>query len=154
MSVEVPKPEIEVEEEVEDEEGTEVVSEETPAPDQPTSESPPKALKTVGWLTLGLGGGALVGGVITGAMALSKNSEIEDACGGTVCPPGEDSSLEDDRDRMALMTDILLPVGSVLAATGITLLIINSVKEKESSSAKLQPVVGPGVAGLTLQGSF
>ena len=116
-------------------------------------------LGRAGWITVGVGGAVLAGGVVTGAMALSKNKEIEDACGGTTCPPGEDPSLEKDRDKMALITDILIPAGAVIAATGITLLIIHGVRKKEAGdasevSARLQPIAAPGFAGFSLNGEF
>jgi hypothetical protein len=82
------------------------------------------------------GGGALVvGGVITGIMALGAQSELGDLCDSEgACPPG----FEDTRDRgqtLATVTDVLLIGGLVTVGVGVVLLAlgVGSSDEEETS---------------------
>ncbi len=117
-------------------------------------------LKTVGWIAVGVGAAALAGGAVTGGMSLSKNNELEDSCTSGSCPSGVNPDIEESRDKLALMTDILLPVGGVLAATGIVLLIVNASRkenpdEKTSMETAVLPFAIPqGGGGLIIEGRF
>ena len=57
------------------------------------------------------------------------------------------------RDTLALTTDILLPVGGILALTGVIMLIVNSKRNTEQAAA-LEPTLGPHMAGVSLKGRF
>jgi len=117
-------------------------------------------LKTIGWIAVGVGAAVLAGGAVTGGMSLSKNNELEDSCTSGSCPSGVDPDVEESRDKLALMTDILIPVGGVLAATGIVLLIVNAAKkeqpEEETSieTAVLPFAIPQGGGGLMIEGRF
>jgi tetratricopeptide (TPR) repeat protein len=64
------------------------------------------------------GGGALMlGGVITGVMANSKSSELEDKCVGGQCP-ADLKSTADSGKTLAVVTDVLLFGGLATAAAG------------------------------------
>ena len=117
-------------------------------------------LKTIGWIAVGVGAAVLAGGAVTGGMSLSKNKELEKACTSGSCPSGVDPDIEESRDKLALMTDILIPVGGVLAATGIVLLIVNAAKkeqpaEETSMETAVRPFAIPrGGGGLMIEGRF
>jgi hypothetical protein len=117
-------------------------------------------LKTIGWIAVGVGAAALAGGAVTGGMSLSKNKDLESSCTAGSCPSGVDPDIEESRDKLALMTDILIPVGGVLAATGIVLLIVNAVKkEKPEEETNMETAVLPfaipqGGGGLMIEGRF
>ncbi|MBN2802620.1 MAG: hypothetical protein JXR91_05975 [Deltaproteobacteria bacterium] len=102
-------------------------------------------LAVAGWVTLGTGAAVLIGGTVTGIMALSSNSDLVDSCKDG-CPDRADDV--DSRDNKAKASTIMFGVGGGLVAVGIVLLIINS-KQKESVSTPVAftPVAGRGFAG-------
>jgi len=112
-------------------------------------------LELAGWITLGSGAAILAGGAVTGALALMKQGELEDKCPEKQCDDSESLSLKDDTEQMALITDILIPVGGAIAATGAVLLIIDAVSgESENESVSLTPFTAAGSAGLSIEGKF
>jgi len=117
----------------------------------------PRSLNITGWITLGFGVAATIGGIVTGGLAVSQEDELKSDCPDGVCPDGYDFSAEKKRDRYATATDVLLPTGIVLAAAGAALLIVDAVKskrEKPETAATILPVISPDNAGLVLRGSF
>lgn len=135
----------------------------TPPPAEPAAE-PKKGspLRTVGYVTAGVGVAALIGGVITGVMA---NSAEDDALGKCNAQNVCQTSAEDDFDSaesMAMITNVLLIGGGVLAATGVTLIIVGGGKSSEKAASlsppparlQLTPMVTAGGGGLFASGSF
>lgn len=93
-------------------------------------------LSPVGFIVAGVGAAALIGGVITGSMALSTQSELESNCPDGVCPPGYDYAGPADSGRtLALLTDILIPVGVAAVAAGVVLIIVLQDGGDESTTA-------------------
>ncbi len=80
-----------------------------------------------GWIIAGAGGALALGGVITGVMALGRQSDLEDRCvmdgDRFLC---DDAALADadGGKTLALTTDILLIAGGVTLATGVVLALI------------------------------
>jgi tetratricopeptide (TPR) repeat protein len=112
-----------------------------PAEPPPADESP----SIVPYVLLGVGGAMMIGGVVTGLMASSKHSELEEQCPNNPC----DASLQDLADEgqtLALTADVLLFGGIAVAATGGVLWFLN----RNASSDGEQPVaaaVGCGPRG-------
>ncbi len=107
------------------------------------------SLRTWGWVTVGAGAALLVGGGITGGLALTAHGDAEEQC-----PDGcyaSDYGLIDKRDNLALTTDILLGIGSVAAIAGVVMLIVDK-KGKEQDGAEVAIV--PAVGGFGLMGRF
>jgi hypothetical protein len=135
-----------------------------PAAPPPQPQEPPKSkaspLRTVGFVTAGVGVAAIVGGVITGVMANSAEADATGSCDeNKVCP----SSAEDDFDKassLATVTNVLLIGGGVLAAAGVGMIVIGSKGGGEKAPAtaqprlRLTPVVTAGSAGLFATGAF
>lgn len=123
-----------------------------PGGDTGTQESSFPVLATI---TLALGGGALVAGVITGVMTLGKASDIKDQCQGTVCPIEQESEA-DDAKVLGNVSTAMFVVGGVLATTGIVLLIVDPFNDPapsgEEAAASLGLRVGP--TGAALVGTF
>lgn len=89
----------------------------------------------------GAGAALLVGGLITGLMTASKQSELEDGCPTRV---GCDPALEDTRDSgetLALVTDVLLVTG--IAAVGVGAVLFFTGQERTSESATASVGCGP-----------
>ena len=79
----------------------------------------------VGWIVAGVGVAAIVGGIITGAMALDAQSTLDNQCGADrrSCPPGFESTRNTGQ-ALSAATDGLLIGGGVLVATGVVLLFV------------------------------
>lgn len=102
-------------------------AEPTPAPVASTTNEPQQApvakkegTSLVPFVLMGVGGAMVVGGIVTGAMATSKHSELEEKCGSGPCDPSL-KSLAEDGKTFALTSDILLFGGLAVAGTGAVL---------------------------------
>jgi hypothetical protein len=118
------------------------------------------ALRTVGFVGLGVGGAAIVGGVITGLMAKSKESSATDQCHARVCPTKAESDF-DSAHSLATVTNVLFIGGGVLAAAGVTLVIVggkssnaDAPKAAAAPRLRLTPAFGSGAASLLASGAF
>ena len=74
------------------------------------------------WIVASSGGALLVGSIVTGVMAKSKDSDLDKACadGGKICPAWQ----RDDANKayaLAITTDVLWTVGAAAAVTGFVL---------------------------------
>jgi hypothetical protein len=90
--------------------------------------------------------------MITGAMALGANADLDELCPDRVCPSDLDRSEPEDASdevgTLSLVTDVLLIGGAVIAGVGITLLILDTAETEE-------PVVaGCGPTGCTARFKF
>lgn len=119
-------------------------------------------LSTLQWTGVGVasvGGLALIGGVVTGLLAKSGESDALDPCRGTICPEESEGKLE-DAATMAMMSNILFIGGGVLAASGVTLILVGGKSdEPESSSAstarlQISPAPVWGGGGIFATGNF
>ncbi|MFK7989285.1 MAG: tetratricopeptide repeat protein [Sandaracinaceae bacterium] len=95
-------------------------------------------------LAIALGGAAvLVGGAVTGGLALS-------AADGAPATEGPEA---DEARTLALVTDILIPTGAVIAAAGVVLMFVLD-DGGSSDSARVVPVLGPDYAGVSVSGAL
>jgi tetratricopeptide (TPR) repeat protein len=87
----------------------------------------------VPWIMLGVGGGMLVGSIITGVMAKRKADDLEGdpLCidGGARCAPARKGDI-DSLQALALTTDLLWIAGGVVAVTG-TVFRLTGLLDKE-----------------------
>jgi hypothetical protein len=131
-----------------------------PAPDQ-SSASGGSNLRMVGFVVGGVGGAALIGGVITGLMANSASSKATDQCQNKVCPTKAESDFNSAKS-LATVTNVLLISGGVLAATGVTLVILGGKsgggeqpgKPASAPRLELTPAVAGDGAGFFARGAF
>jgi hypothetical protein len=119
-------------------------------------------LRTVGFVTAGVGVLALGGGVVTGLMAKSKEDDALGECrdsnfaGEKDCP----ASVQDEFDSassLAGVTNVLLIGGGVLTAAGVGMIIFGGPKTETAPAAarlELTPVLSPGLSGFVAAGSF
>jgi hypothetical protein len=104
------------------------------------------------WVAFGVGGAAGVGAIITGSMALSKESDVRDKCSGGECP----ASLSGDFDsveKLALTTDVLIGVAAAGVVAG-TLLFFFEPDSESDVEVGIAPAAGAKSAGLLLTGRF
>lgn len=122
----------------------------------PTSTPPPSTtLRTVGFVTTGVGIAALIGGAVTGLVASSKFKQLE-----TDCPDRKNCRLPDLAQRtdsiktLSTTTNVLLIGGGILAAVGVTLILISPAKAAQSPAVSLQVSPLPAGGYVALTGSF
>ncbi len=109
---------------------------------------------TIGWVAVGVGGALLIGGAITGGMALNLDSDLDNDCENEHCLDGRQSDI-DKLNTLSLTTDILMGVGAAAAVTGIVLLIVGHKKKgADEEPVALVPAFAPGFAGAVIQGRF
>ena len=106
----------------------------------------------------GTGAASLIAGAVTGGMALGLNGDINDLCA-PVCS-GDPATITDDYDRMNTLANVstaTLIIGGVLAATGVTLVIVDATSDDDdasTSSAKTTARIVVGPARATLDVTF
>lgn len=101
-----------------------------------------------GALVLAGGAASLIVGGVTGGLAMSAKSDLEESCPSGRCPESSREIL-DDATRLATASTATFIIGGVLAAGGVTLLIL---RPGGSSSDDAKPAVSldvsPGWLGL------
>jgi hypothetical protein len=95
---------------------------------------------------VGMGGAVMYG--VLGSMAQSRHTELDDACGGTVCDPPQQERIDQGRLYM-ILANVGFGVGLAGIGAGIVMLAAGSPAEDESGPAP-SLAVGPegGVAGI------
>lgn len=109
---------------------------------------------TPGWIIAGVGGAIVVGGVITGVLALDAQARLESEFGCTAegaCQPGFEAT-RDEGALLAGLTDGFLIGGAAIAATGVILALVLSDGGGDAATAG----VGCGPEGCMghVRGSF
>jgi hypothetical protein len=110
----------------------------TAAPPEPAG----SGLRTGGIVAFVAGGAALGVGSITGILAINKHDSLVDQCNRTGCTASDIAPYH----TLASVSTAGFIVAGVGAATGALLFLVSS---KRSSSARISPLVGPGVVGAT-----
>lgn len=110
-----------------------------------------RGLRTVGWVAVGVGAGALVSAGVTALLRASAMSDLD-----ATCPTHQNCapSLRDTADRgtlMSTLTTVLLPLGVLATGTGITLLVFDAKKASTTSSLTVTPSVGGASAAWRFQ---
>lgn len=121
---------------------------------QPESGTSP--LRTWGYVTGGVGILTLGGGLVAGLLSQSKEEKAKEGCVGTICPSAGESS-KNSAQTLATTANILLISGGVLAAAGITMVIVGGKSKNESAShasLHLTPGVQLGGGALFAAGTF
>jgi hypothetical protein len=116
----------------------------TPAPEDGA------AMTTAGWVAVGVGGLGLTLGIVTGAMVLSREADLEARCPDRQCPPEAHDDAE-VFDALRTTSTIGFVIGGVGLATGVTLLLLapgDDEAAEASEEARLEPFVGIGALGV------
>lgn len=115
--------------------------EEAPPPEPSRSYAAPIA-------AFGVAGVALGVGVVTGALSLSKGSELKEECPGGRCYNDAGGDTYDGVETLSTVSNVSFVVGGVAAAAGVALLLW----PQRSEGAQVGVVVGPGWTGM--RGAF
>jgi hypothetical protein len=108
-------------------------------------------MKTGAFVSFGVGGAGLLGGIVTGIVALSDHSTLKDKCPGGTCPVTESSELSSYHTMGALST-VGFVLAGVGAAGGVTLFLLapkGSPSVAPATGLRIVPYVGAGFAGAT-----
>lgn len=118
-------------------------------------ETRPSPVRTIGYVTGGVGIAAVIAGIVTGVMTTQKESDARAQCIDSLCPEAAEDDFQAASD-LAMVTNVLLIGGGVLTATGVTLVIVGGKKRSQESARqiRLTPHVSPLFAGLTAHGTF
>ena len=105
--------------------------------------------RLIAWVAIGVGAAGLVTGGITGAMVLSKKSDLEsnENCANEACLSSERSEV-DGYNGLRTISTVSLIAGGALAATGVVLLVTAPSSEKPSAALVIRP------GSLSLRGRF
>ncbi|MBN2527150.1 MAG: tetratricopeptide repeat protein [Deltaproteobacteria bacterium] len=133
---------------------------EIPVKSQDTKSIPRRhaTLKTAGIITASVGGAVIAAGIVTGIWAQHKDNKLDERCDKRYpsCPQ-KYQNLADSGQNLAVTTDVLLPLGGAIMATGAVLAIVGyrrSKKKYEQLSFQLiQPTRDLGMS-LMLNGRF
>lgn len=121
-------------------------------PEQPATTS---GTRTAGFVTLGVGGGALAVAGIALVVRQKALGDLKDACPyyeSKPCPTSTESIVDRGKTASTLVT-VFSVIGAVGIGTGVTLLVMGSSDSPKTGMA-LSPWAGPSGGGATLQGSF
>jgi len=124
----------------------------TSSPDKPERRTSP--LVYVGF---GLGGAGLIAGAITGALSLSRASDVEAICPGGTCATQEalDKAKPTNESAylLANISNVAFAVGVIGVGLGVTGLVLSrGAAKKPDNAAGLQVFVAPN--GAWLRGTF
>ena len=135
------------------EDNTESVSQEgVQADEKPAKKSP---LIMTGWILTGTGAATLLGGMVAGIVAISKNNKLKDSCDeeSGLCDPSKNDDISSVKSASTAST-ILLTAGGVIAATGVVLLITGIKRKERLNKVSIIPVFSPEFNGLQISGRF
>jgi len=106
------------------------------------------------YVLMAAGGAMVIGGTVTGFLALSIQSELDDVCGyDGVCPTDREADAEDG-ETLATTTDVLLAAGVVTLGIGLAVWLIEAEEEPSGPGVSASIGCGPGGCGAAMQGRF
>lgn len=112
-----------------------------PLPASPVvREEPPK---TAAYVALGVGGAAVIGGIVTGLMTMSTKDDLDERCPGAECD-SEDRATLDRYRTVGTISAVGFGVGAVGLGAGIALLLSQPKADEARDQAKprVQPYIG------------
>lgn len=103
------------------------------------------AMRTAGFVSLGLGAASLVGFGVVGALALSEKSRLDGRCSDARCSTRYQDNI-DRYDGLRTASTVTLIAGGALAALGVTLILLQPSTPREH--AAFVALIGPGSIGM------
>lgn len=125
-----------------------------PGPAEASEPSGPEKNNLVPAILIGTGGAMVVGGIVTGFMTSSAQSDLEDACPDRANCTVDLADTHSRGETLALVTDILLFGGIAVAGTGVVLFLLGDSKETASSTPAASLACIPGACGASVRGAF
>jgi len=112
---------------------------------------PSSALQPVMWTAFGVGGVGVVVGIVSGALALERKSDLDRVCSDDACPPGAQSDLRAYRNLRTAST-----VGYVVGVAGLGTgaVMLATMPRESKTSTRVGGFVSPSYSGVALAGAF
>jgi hypothetical protein len=123
------------------------------AADGDAGEEPASAFPIGAGVALGIGGAALVAGIVTGVLTLSRADEIRERCQENLCPP-EQETVADDAKVLGNVATAMFAIAGAGVALGAVLLIVDAADQQEAHGKPLRVTAEVGPTGVLLRGSF
>jgi hypothetical protein len=125
----------------------------------PPAAAAEKKTNIVPWIVAGTGAAMMIGGAVTGIVALGKTSDIEKNCPDDKCPKGYDLEGERSSARTFVrLTDVLLIGGGVLVVGGVTWGLLSGTKDERAEPRRRGPrpdvACGSNGCAATVTGTF
>ncbi|MEZ4460201.1 MAG: PEGA domain-containing protein [bacterium] len=115
----------------------------------PTATSEGSGLAMWGWIATGVGVAALGTGAAFTVLSQSAADDVNSYDKrGPGASPGELQGLKDDATSYYDTSVIMYVVGGVLTATGVTLVVVDSVSSDGSASLRVSPTAGGALVGV------
>jgi hypothetical protein len=112
-------------------------------------------VRTVGYVSLGIGAASLLGFAVTGALAMADENKLQDRCPDEMCSEMYRSTVQ-RYDTMRTLATVTLIAGGALTVLGTTLLIAapssNAAQRDRARRRAIEPVIG--LTGIGLKGSL
>ncbi len=124
-----------------------------PPPTEPDIADEPVVVPPLAWAAFGVGAAGLVVGTVAGAVAVSQDSTLGEACQDKRCP----SDKEADIDRLKTTAHVStagFAVAGVGAAVGLILVLVSDdstsdpTSDEPQSGVVVQPALGLGTAAI------
>jgi hypothetical protein len=123
------------------------------APQTPEAPAPSGGgRKTAAFVALGLGGAGLAVGGVAGILAMSKHTQLKQACPDGVCDPTTQGAALDSYHTVGTISTIGFIAGGVGVAAGAILLLTQPKDSAPPAAANWSPFIGVGSAGV--RGTF
>jgi hypothetical protein len=104
--------------------------------------------RTAALVAFGVGGAGLVVGGITGVIAMSKHTQLKQACTDGVCDPTTQGAALDSYHLVGNVSTVGFIVGGVGVAAGAVLLLTQPKESAPPTAATWSPFIGVGSAGV------
>lgn len=112
----------------------------------------PPLLPVGSWVAFGIGGASLIGAILTGVIAASLHSNVEDSCSADGCDP----ALRDDAstgETLSVVSTVLTGVAIAGAATGVALMLFRD-DDDDATVRTVEVAPGPAALGATARVRF
>jgi hypothetical protein len=105
--------------------------------------------RKIGWITVGVGGVAVLTGAVVGAVALGQQSSLDSRCQDGRCNAARDASLSGDVDRhhtLKTISTVGIWGGLAIGAVGAT--VVLTAPRNRTTGVDARVAVAPGWVGL------
>jgi hypothetical protein len=103
------------------------------APPAPPRASRTSALRTTGWVAIGLGVASIGVGAGTGIYALTQDRTADQTCGPTTCPDQASVAYSHRARSAANIANVMLIGGVAVAAAGAAIVIVTGAKKTKKA---------------------
>ena len=126
----------------------------TPLPDShPAATTGGSPLRTLGWVTIGVGAASVVAGTVFGIEAISRKSDAR--CPSNACGGGGDPDTLRAAVRAGNLSTAFFVVGGLLGAGGVTLLVLAPPSPSvDAGASSVRASLTVAANGLSLQGAW